>query len=42
MTPVFTTLFDYQVLIFFTISKISGGFIMVKGTIIKGHSKRTD
>lgn len=35
MTPTFITLFDYQVLTIFTASKISGGFIMVKCTIIE-------
>ena len=36
------TLSDYQTFTIFTASKISGGFIMVKDTIIKGHSKRPD
>ena len=35
MTPVFITISDYQAFTIFTASKISGGFIMVKDTIIE-------
>lgn len=42
MTTCFITISDYQDFTFFIVLKISGGFIMVKDTIIKGHSKRPD
>lgn len=35
MTPVFIIAFDYQDFTFFIVLKISGRFIMVKGTIIE-------